>query len=381
MQENNPRAIAIIINNEDGRIHPSETFFTAHINLLPQTVIPLIGIPCHRILVNENRKVIPSRSIIFLALRWLLRSMKLSSIEKQDERAISRFLKERNIKAVLAEYGLAAVSVMNACEKANVPLIAHFHGFDAYTTQVLSEYRDKYQELFRKAKAIVAVSKDMKRQLITIGAMDEKVFVNSCGADIPEGMSAEPRSSAKKFLMVGRLVEKKAPFLSIMAFANMAKKHPDVYLDIVGDGVLLNTCQQIVHGLDIRDKVSFHGAQSHATVFVMMKQARCFIQHSVITPNNDHEGTPVGLLEAMGMGLPVVATKHGGISDVVEDGVTGSLIDEYDVNSMTNAMLRYAEDCEYAQKIGENARAYILKNMTSEISVKRLEGIIKHVMK
>lgn len=377
MQEDNQRAIAIIINNEGGRILPSETFFSAHINLLPQPVIPLIGIPCHRILVNEGRKTIPSRSIVLLGLRWMLRRLKFTNVAKQDEYALAKFLKKRKIKVVLAEYGPTAVSVMNACEKANVPLVAHFHGFDAYTTHVLSEYRKKYQDLFKIAKAIVAVSKDMKEQLVSIGAKDEKVFVNPCGADIPNGMFAEPKNSARKFVMVGRLVEKKAPFLSIMAFANIAKKYPDAQLDVIGDGVLLNSCQQIAQSLNIKNQVAFHGAQPHAVVFDLMKQARCFIQHSVITPNNDHEGTPVGLLEAMGMGLPVVATRHGGISDVIKDGITGNLVDEYDVNAMTSAMLQYAEDSEYAQKIGENARADILQNRTSKISVDRLNEIIE----
>ena len=373
-----PKNIAVIINKEEGSIQPSETFLNSHIYQLPEPTIPIVGIPGHRILIDtKKKKAIPSRSIFPLGFRWLMRKAKLSTIEKQDRQAVSQFLQQQKIDVVLAEYGPTAVSVMAACKDASVPLIVHFHGYDAYTDEILLEFKDQYIDLFNIASAIIAVSEHMKQQLLSIGAPENKIFVNSCGASTPKNLTATPSSSNINFLMVGRLVEKKAPFISIQAFSKVAKKFPYAKLDIIGHGPLLNLCHQTVSDLGIENQVTFHGAQSHEKVFELMKNARGFLQHSVRSPNNDHEGTPVAILEAMAMGLPVIATRHGGIPDVIEDGVTGSLIYEHNVESMAQAMLALAEDANYAQHIGEKARSSALANYTSELSNERLWNIIK----
>lgn len=367
---------AIIINNSGGEILPSETFFEAHINQLKKPIIPIIGIPGRRILVNENRKTIPSRSIMPLASRWLIRNIGLSSVEQQDRQALVDFLRKRKINVVLAEYGPTAVSVMGACKDADVPLIAHFHGFDAYKHDIISNYRNDYLKLFDQASAIIAVSNHMKTQLLSLGAKESNTFVNSCGADIPADLIANPKASPANFIMVGRLVEKKAPFLSIMAFAKIAHDIPESQLNIVGNGPLLNVCKQITYSFGLSDKVIFHGSLPHNEVLRLMAESRCFIQHSVTTPDGDHEGTPVGVLEAMGLGLPVVATRHGGILDVIQDGVTGSLVDEYDISGMAQAMKKYADNADLSQQIGENANSVIREKLTSKISVNKLQGII-----
>jgi len=372
--------VVIIINNRRGFVRPSETFLTAHINGLPNTV-PLIGIPGRRFLAQEGRKSIPSRALVPLGIRWLLRKLGVSTIAEQDRRVLARFLKRRNIAVVLAEYGPTAVSVMDACRDASVPLVAHFHGFDAYRHDIITAYKGRYLKLFSQAAAVIAVSNDMRRQLLALGANEERTYLNSCGADIPEGLNAQPGSSDVRFLMVGRLVDKKAPLLSIEAFARVIGRLPESRLDIIGDGPLLDACKSAVVKLGLSDNVVLHGTQLHSDVLNIMKQARCFIQHSVCTPNGDREGTPVAVLEAMGVGLPVIATRHGGIRDVIEDGITGKLVEELDVDAMANAMLTYAEDADLAQSVGEKARAVIQENWTSDKSTSRLWEIISDAMR
>ena len=158
-------------------------------------------------------------------------------------------------------------------------------------------------------------------------------------------------------------------------------QHSNARLDIIGEGPLRNTCIQLCKGLGIADQVVFHGAQTHDEVVNCLKRSRCFIQHSVAAIDGDHEGTPVTVLEAMGVGLPVVATRHGGIVDVIDEGKTGSLVDEFDVKGMAEAMSKYADDPMLAQQIGENARKVVLANWTSKKSVERLWNIVEGVAK
>ena len=373
--------ISIIINKDNREIAPSETFLSSHINNLPCEVIPLIGNPGIRCLDASSNTYVPSRKYFPLRWRWFQRKIGLSSIKEQDRLAVGAFLKKYKIDAVLAEYGPSAVSVLDACDDASVPLIAHFHGWDAYSEYELNRNAENYRKLFKHAAAVIAVSQHMRNQLLTLGSVPEKTFYNSCGAEIPSELKANPDQVGKRFLMVGRLIEKKAPFVSILAFAKVASSCQDARLDIVGDGPLRDACMLLCESLRLSDKVVFHGALSHDLVLDLMSKARCFIQHSVRAPNGDREGTPVGVLEAMGIGLPVVATRHGGILDVIKSGKTGTLVDEYDLEGMAQAMKEYANNTDLAQQIGENARAEVTKKWTNARSIERLWMIIERTIK
>jgi glycosyltransferase involved in cell wall biosynthesis len=242
---------------------------------------------------------------------------------------------------------------------------------------LIEEFRGDYRKLFESAAAIVGVSSHMCQKLRDMGAPPEKVFHNACGAEVSEDASASPADAPPRFVMVGRLVEKKAPFVSLLAFSRVAADVPDASLEVVGDGPLMGPCQQLSKALGIESKVAFSGARPHKYVMSALKEARCFIQHSVRAPDGDMEGTPVGVLEAMGMGLPVVSTRHGGIQDIISEGETGLLVNEYDATAMSDAMREIAGNADYAAKLGSRARKSVLDNWTSEKSVARLWGIIQ----
>ncbi len=373
--------LAIIINKNSRKILPSETFLLSHINNLPCDVLPLVGNPGFRCLDDTRNIYVPSRKYFPLGWRWTQRKIGLSSVAKQDRLAVIDFLKKYKVDAVLAEYGPSAVSVLDSCKDATVPLIAHFHGWDAYSEYELNRNTENYKRLFEYAAAVIAVSKHMRDQLIALGADPEKTYHNACGAEIPSELKANPAKAGKRFLMVGRLIEKKAPFISILAFSKVAALYKDASLDIVGDGPLRDACILLCENLRLGNQVTFHGALSHDLVLDLMANARCFIQHSVCAPNGDREGTPVGVLEAMGVGLPVVATRHTGILDVINCGKTGSLVDEYDLDGMAQGMMVYARDAALAKQIGENARIDVMNNWTNARSIERLWTIIEGAIK
>ena len=103
--------------------------------------------------------------------------------------------------------------------------------------------------------------------------------------------------------------------------------------------------------------VVFLGKLSHERVEEELRQARCFVQHSVIADSGNREGTPVAILEACMAGLPVVSTRHQGIAEVIREGETGYLVDERDINSMSAHMLTLAENPLQAGRLLEVLRA------------------------
>jgi glycosyltransferase involved in cell wall biosynthesis len=279
--------------------------------------------------------------------------------------------------AVIAEYGTTGVLTMDACRELDLPLIVHFHGFDASVRAVLDEHRETYPLMFHQAAAIIAVSRAMERKLISLGAPPERVHYNPYGINCDDFCGAEPSNAPPVFLAVGRFVEKKAPQLTLKAFSKAHRSVPHARLRMIGDGPLLDECRSLAGELKIEDAVTFLGAQSPAVVREEMRSARCFVQHSMEAENGDCEGTPVGILEAGASGLPVVSTRHAGIPDVVVENETGFLVDEGDVDEMAEHMLRLAQEPQLAGDLGRAATQRIENHFSQELSDRRLWKIIE----
>jgi colanic acid/amylovoran biosynthesis glycosyltransferase len=78
------------------------------------------------------------------------------------------------------------------------------------------------------------------------------------------------------------------------------------------------------------------------------------------------EASPVAISEAMSVGLPVIATHHGGIPEIVEDGGTGILVPERDVDALADAMERLVKDRPLAERLGQSGRAKVTRELDIE---------------
>lgn len=296
--------------------------------------------------------------------------------------ALVKYIKVHGIDAILAEYGPTGVAVMDACDSARVPLVVHFHGFDAFQTRTLETYGNQYSLMFKRASAIVAVSHDMKDQLISLGAPSEKVYYNPYGVDVSWFHNISRKTSQPTFLFIGRFVNKKAPHLLILAFAKVKEAIPNARLVLGGDGglgssgELYSACIQLVRALKLTTCVDFRGPLTHEEVRNEMQKSFAYVQHSVQSDSGDSEGMPNSILEAAASGLPVVATRHAGIKEVIKDDLNGYLVEEYDVDGMTKRMIDLALNPELATRMGQAARKRIEEEFTREKSISRLSEII-----
>lgn len=290
---------------------------------------------------------------------------------------LARYLRRSGFDVVLAEYGPTGVEMMGPCRRAGVPLVVHFHGYDAYERRVLEVHGEAYRELFRQAAAVVAVSRDMARQLEELGAPPEKVVLRPYGVDLDKFCPPDVSPSEPLALSVGRFVEKKAPHLTILAFREAVRSVPSARLHMIGDGPLLDSCRTLVEALGLSEQVRFHGAVPHEAVVEWMGRAFCYVQHSVVAPNGDSEGTPVSILEAAASGLPVVATRHAGIVDVIRDGDSGFLVEEGDVEGMGSAMTDLLSDPDRASTMGMAARRRVEEDYDRDDAMRELRDILE----
>ncbi len=370
--ENGAKRLSICVVHPSENAH-SETFIRQHIERLPARSI--YGGPWPTWYSNGTplmRQRLLMKGIGLLATRFLNLPP-----ERFSQRAFARYLRREAIDVVLAEYGPTGVAVRDCCHDAGVPLVVHFHGYDAHSIPVLEEYREGYRQLFAAAAAVIAVSRTMEKQLLSLGVPNEKLFLNSCGVDVDGLKGASPAFVKPEFLAVGRFVDKKAPHLTLLAFAKVVETCPGAHLTMVGEGPLLDCCKQLVAALGITESVEFTGALRHERVQALMAGARAFVQHSVRTTYGDCEGTPVAVLEASATGLPVVSTKHAGIQEAIIHQRTGFLVAERDVNGMADYMSQLAADSALAAALGTAGRRFVSQNYSAENSIGRLFDILQ----
>lgn len=342
----------------------SETFIQAHKNYLEGEVFYYFGSKGRIQLEGSDSLVSKLRQLEFRFKRKLNKY----PYGYVNEQATLASLKKQSIDVVLVEYGTHAHNLIAMLKASGLPIVVHFHGYDASVYQII-EACDNYKEVFALAKKVVAVSKRMEQMLLDLGCPKEKLVYNVYGPQ-PEFETVVPSYSKKQFIGIGRFTDKKAPYYTIMAFKEVIIKHPEAQLLLAGNGVLMNMCQNLVKQYKLEERVQFLGVITPEAYRKLLSESLAFVQHSITAKNGDMEGTPLAVLEASVAGLPVVSTNHAGIPDVIKHGETGLLCDEHDVSSMARHMHMLLDDIEIAKKMGAAGKQHILEyySMAGHIS-------------
>ncbi|GAA4097852.1 glycosyltransferase [Mucilaginibacter panaciglaebae] len=352
----------------------SETFVQAHIDMLAGNKLVLYG-GAFPVYDNEDKPLIQSKWGL-LSYLFQKKILKRKSIAVRTN-ALKRYLLEKQVDAVFAEYGMVGAMVTEACKQAGIPLIIHYHGADVYESKVVEDYKDLYHDSFNYASALISVSADMVEKLKEIGAPADKIYNASCGIDTEDFPLADISKSPRNFLAIGRFVEKKSPSSVVKAFKIVADKFQDARLWMVGNGPLFDETQRLITALNLQSQITLAGVLNKAQIKELIKNARAYVQHSVTAANGDSEGTPVSVLEASSSGLPVVSTRHAGIKEAVIDGVTGFLTDEHDIDGMAQGMIKLAESPELAVQLGRAGREHMINNYHIKLRIALLDSIIQ----
>jgi glycosyltransferase involved in cell wall biosynthesis len=196
----------------------------------------------------------------------------------------------------------------------------------------------------------------MRLQLTEVlGCASHRIHVIPYGIDLTY-FTPQPRNPAARptveLLAVGRLVDKKAPYLTLIAFARAFAGNPALRLTYAGDGPLLEVVQRLtaVHGLE--HVVRFLGPQPPEVIRTLLQETDVFVQHSVNTHAGDSEGLPLSILEAQAMSVPVLSTHHAGIPETITDGENGYLVRQNDTDTMAERILTLAADPGLRQRMG-----------------------------
>jgi colanic acid/amylovoran biosynthesis glycosyltransferase len=227
------------------------------------------------------------------------------------------------------------------------------HGYDVLVASRPVMLRRKVQE----AAEVVTPAEFMRRRVrgVVRTADGEKIVVIRNGIDLRSFMRLHTPASPPLLLAVARLVEKKGLDTAIRASSLLAERGIQVRLDIVGEGPLRPKLEHLVAKVGF-DAVRLLGAQRHETVQAALSSASVFVLPCQIAPNGDCDALPVALVEALAAGVPVVTTAVGGIPELIEDGVSGIIVEPGDPAAVAAAVERLLTDSELRERIISGGR-------------------------
>jgi glycosyltransferase involved in cell wall biosynthesis len=268
----------------------------------------------------------------------------------------------RDLQATLlhAHYGPVALRALPVARALGLPLIATFHGFDMSSLPAVDpSYRRELPRLFLSLRRVVAVSRVVRDRLVALGCPPERIVVLPLG--VPVSPPSPPRAAgpAVRVLTVARLHPKKGVPDLVDAVAKARALGAPLELDIVGDGPERAAVERRIDAGGLRGTARVHGALPPADVQGLLAEADAFVLNSRTAPDGDIEALGISILEAMERGLCVIGARHGGIPEVVEDGVTGLLVPERDTEALVAALSRVAGDAPLRARLGAAGRALV----------------------
>ena len=244
-----------------------------------------------------------------------------------------------------------------------VPFVSTRHNDDRY---LLGPFRYVDRAFARGVRRIVAISDAVRLFLERAGHDPRKLVTIRYGLDeLPSARSSPTPAEASipggvpLVLAVGRLIEQKDHGTMLRAFARVREEHPETRLAILGSGPLEAETRTLAASLGISDAVALPG---RTEIRDWLDRADVFVHTS------RWEGFGIVLLEAMLVGLPIVATSVSAVPEVVADGKTGALVDAGDVAGVARELSRLLGDEELRRQLGEAGR----ERARSEFSVTRM---------
>lgn len=281
-----------------------------------------------------------------------------------------------------AHFGTSGMYALPYASRYGLPLVVTFHGVDV---TVLSSwvrflphrwpYAALAPRLFQRMTLGLCVSNEIRDRLRALGAPADRLVIHRLGIDLSQFTNGSRDPARVEVIMVGRLVEKKGFEYGVQAFARVAKSTPNVLLTIVGDGPRRPALEQLAAELGIGHRVTFTGVLASREVGDRLRRSDVMLAPSVTGRDGNREGSPMTVKEASASQVVPVSTYHAGIPEIVDDGVTGFLVDERDVDGLADRLQRLVRDQNLRAQMGCAARAKMEREFDNRAQVDELERL------
>ena len=271
---------------------------------------------------------------------------------------------------------------LKACGIRTGPVCTSFRGAD------ISSYARRrpraYALLARRGEKFLPVCAAFIPRLQELGFPEDRVKVYHSAVDLDEFplRSAERSRSSERILLIGigRFVVKKGFHLAVEVVERLRNDGIDVELELIGDGPEREAVLARAAALGIADRVVSPGWLGRRDIYERLIRADVCLGTSITPDTGELEGIPNVLKEAMAVGVPVAAFDHSGASELVQNGRTGFLVPEGDVEAMARAVQRFVSDTSPTENIVTAARKLIEDEYGSDAQATAAEGIYRSLI-
>lgn len=295
---------------------------------------------------------------------------------------------------VHAHFGTGAVYAVPFARRHGLPLVVSFHGYDV---PLLGSGERLYPRawpyallgpaVLRQMALGLCASAELYELLRELGVPADRLRVHHVGIDVAR-FAPERRVESDRFtrwreplvIMVGRFVPKKGLTYGVRAFAQVRRRRGRGRLAIAGDGPLRSSIEATIRAEGIERDVTVLGAQSHEEVVALMARADVLLAPSVTGIDGDRESGTIAVKEASAAGVVPIATWHGGLPEIIDDGTTGFLVPERDVTALAARLDLLLEDAGLRARMAGAGRAKMLAEYDNRVRVAALEDAYDAVL-
>lgn len=342
----------------------------------PVTYLPEYLWPEWKTILQENTK-----AFVRAPHRWvagLIRGIFRSLHQKNDD-PIKRFLQAGWLvgRRGLGKSGHPVVHLHAHFAHAPTELAEAAAHLSGLKFSISAHAKDIYtlapRELSRRIRASQLIMTCTRANLDFLqnlpGVTPEKVHRIYHGIDLESfHRRQEFRAQAlSRFVSVGRLVEKKGYEDILEALVLLRARGHSFTYDIYGAGALLPSLRELTQKLGLSDVVRFHQTATHPQIIRRFEEGGIFLNGSRISADGDRDGIPNTVAEAMSMELPVIATAVSGIPELIEDGITGLLVDERRPDQLAEAIEKLLQNPELARHLGQRARQKVAEIFNADL--------------
>jgi len=387
-----------ILDLSDPQRHAVVDATRAPVNYLPQ-VTPLNEAPFGAWLRRNAPKFFSSHWRLLKArpgnyARTLLGALRLAfkhrraSWRRPETGFVKEFLQAGHIAQLVLATGAirhlhahfchtAATVAMFTSQLSGLPFSFTAHAKDIYVSEL--NPGDLLQTKLRHAKFVVVCVKANQERLAALGVKETPIYAIYHGLDTrqfaPRAIAVE-EPAPPVLLSVGRLVEKKGFSFLIEACRLLKDRGYQFQCRIVGGaGPYAQQVASLIRELGLEDTVSLRPAVTQEELRRVYQQATLFTLPCQIAENNDRDGIPNVLVEAMAVGLPVVSTDISGIPELIEHGVSGLLTPQKDARALAEAIAELLDAPALRQKLGIAAREKVCRLFDAESNILALHRI------
>jgi colanic acid/amylovoran biosynthesis glycosyltransferase len=257
------------------------------------------------------------------------------------------------------------------------PWVVSFHGADLGRYVVRPRDAEQLPAVFESCSIVLARCDYFRPILESLGCPPNKIRINRTHVPtehFPAIVRPPPDQGRWHWLQAGRMIPKKGFSTTLRAFAEFRRAYPQARLTLAGDGPQRQELEEQVRREGWAEAVSFPGFIGRQELADLMRDAHFFLHPSETDSQRDIEGVPNSLLEAMATGLVCAATRHAGIPEVVQDGISGILAEEGDADTLSDRLVALAEDPDAYAAIGQKAASFVRQELSPDRQIALLES-------